>query len=195
MSPTADRLRADARSNRDQIVNAALAVFRERGTEVPMKEIADRAGVGVGTLYRRFPDRDALLIGTAQAHLERLSELAATAWREERTAWRGMRRFLRECVEMQLGAQSSAIGPAVHRAMHADPRLIDVRAAVVDLVTRMTVRAQADGDLRPDIGPDDISLLMTVQVYTREGESYPDAVERVMRIMLDGLRPQPDSAS
>lgn len=186
----AEQLRADAQSNRDQILSAALAVFRERGTEVPMKEIADRAGVGVGTLYRRFPDRDALLVATAQAHLERLGELAATAWREERTAWLGMCRFLQECVRMQLGAQSSAIGPSVHQAMHADPRLIDVRAAVVDLVARMTAQAQADGDLRTDIGPDDVALLMTVQVYTRENESYFDAVDRVMRIVTDGLRPQ-----
>ncbi|WP_330182344.1 TetR/AcrR family transcriptional regulator [Nocardia sp. NBC_01503] len=195
MGPTAEQLRADARSNRDQIIDAALAVFRERGTDIPMKEIADRAGVGVGTLYRRFPDRDALLIATTRAHLERLAELAATAWREERTAWGGMRRFLRECVEMQLGAQSSAIGPTVHKAMHADPRLTEVRAAVVDLVARMTVQAQADGDLRPDVGPEDIALIMTVQVYTREGESYLEAVDRVMTIMVDGLRPQPDSAS
>ncbi|WP_067699057.1 TetR/AcrR family transcriptional regulator [Nocardia jejuensis] len=189
MSPTTEQLRADARSNRDQILNAALAVFRERGTDVPMKEIAERAGVGVGTLYRRFPDRDALLIATARAHLQRLADLAATAWREERTAWLGMRRFLRECVEMQLGAQSSAIGPSVHQAMHADPRLLDMRAGVVDLVRRMTARAQADGDLRTDIGPDDVALLMTVQVYTRENESYTDAVDRVMTIMMDGLRP------
>ncbi|WP_194853033.1 TetR/AcrR family transcriptional regulator [Nocardia sp. SYP-A9097] len=194
MSSTAEQLRADARSNRDQILNAALAVFRERGTEVPMKEIADRAGVGVGTLYRRFPDRDALLTGTARAHLQRLADLAATAWREEHTAWRGICRFVRECAEMQLGAQSSALAPAYHRAMHADPGLVEVRATVVDLLARMTAQAQADGDLRPDIGPEDIGLLMTVQVYTREDESYPDAVDRIMRIMLDGLRPQPDLA-
>ncbi|WP_327144784.1 TetR/AcrR family transcriptional regulator [Nocardia sp. NBC_01327] len=193
MGITAEQLRADARSNRDQILNAALDVFRERGTEVPMKDIADHAGVGVGTLYRRFPDRDALLIATARAHLERLAELATAAWREEHTAWLGMCRFLRECAEMQLGAQAAAVGPATHQAMHVDPRLTGVRAAAVDLVTRMTAQAQADGDLRADIGPEDIALLMTVQVYTRGDESYTDAVDRVMRIMIDGLRPQQHS--
>lgn len=57
----AETLRADARGNRDQIVAAALVLFRDKGIDVSMKEVADHAGVGVGTLYRRFPDRDALI--------------------------------------------------------------------------------------------------------------------------------------
>lgn len=190
VSALPEQLRSDARSNRDQILAAALEVFRERGTEVPMKEIADRAGVGVGTLYRRFPDRDALMIGTAQAHLERLAEMAATAFRDEDSAWLALSRFLRECAEMRLGALVSAIDPVLHAEIQVDARLTEARTAVTDLVARMTAQAQTDGDLRTDIGPEDVALLMTVQVYTRAAESNSAAVRRVLTIVMDGLRPR-----
>ncbi|MEV6768103.1 helix-turn-helix domain-containing protein [Nocardia sp. NPDC051030] len=189
----ADRLRADARSNRDQILSAALAVFRERGTEVPMKEIADRAGVGVGTLYRRFPDRDALITATARAHLERLADMAATSSREESSAWLALTRFLRECAEMRLGAMFSAIEPAAHLAVQSDPRLTETRTSVTDLITQMTRQAQDDGDLRTDLTPEDIGHLMTLQIYTRAAESHSSAINRVLAIVLDGLRPQANS--
>lgn len=185
-----ERLRADARSNRDQILVAALDVFRERGTEVPMKDIADRAGVGVGTLYRRFPDRDALIVGAARAHLERLADLAETAAREEPTAWAALRRFLGECVDIRLGALAAAIEPAVHAEIKADPRLFEVRDAIIESLARLTAQAQSDGDLRTDIGPEDIAMLMTVQVYVRPGAPYSEAAQRVLALALDGLRPQ-----
>ncbi|MFE6858916.1 TetR/AcrR family transcriptional regulator [Nocardia sp. NPDC057668] len=189
-----EHLRADAQGNRDQILSAALAVFRERGTEVPMKEIADRAGVGVGTLYRRFPDRDALVTAVADAHLRRLADMVATAGREEATAWLGLGRFLRECAEMRLGALSSAIEPAAHRAIQHDPRLTGVRDSIVGHITDLTERAHRDGELRADAGPGDIAVLMTLQIYVRDAESYADAVRRVLAVVLDGLRPPGYSA-
>ncbi|MFI7003720.1 TetR/AcrR family transcriptional regulator [Nocardia sp. NPDC050175] len=185
---TTEELRADARSNRDQILTAALSVFRERGIDVPMKEIADRAGVGVGTLYRRFPDRDALISATSSAYLAGLADTAATAWREEPDAWTALARFLRECIQMGVGGLSSAIEPVAHTRIQSNPKLIEVRSTVTDLIERMTAQATADGALRDDIGPADIAKLMTLQIYTRPGESHPEAVDRVVDIMLDGLR-------
>ncbi|RMI31795.1 TetR/AcrR family transcriptional regulator [Nocardia stercoris] len=176
-----ETLRADARSNRDQILAAALILFREQGIDVAMKEIADRAGVGVGTLYRRFPDRDTLIAAAAHAHLADLAERAATIRREAPDNWSALCRFLRDCAEMRLGALASAIEPALHQRIKADPTLVDARSAVVDHVTAMTVAAQADGALRADIDPQDIFRLMTVQIY---GEG----LDRVVDIMLDGLR-------
>lgn len=181
-------LRADARSNRDQILAAALSVFRERGVDVPMKEIADRAGVGVGTLYRRFPDRDALISATASAYLAGLADVAATAWCEEPDAWAALARFLRECVQKGVGGLSSAIEPVAHTRIQADPALIEARGTVSELIDRMTAQAKVDGALREDIGPADVAKLMTLQIYTRPGESHPEAIDRVVDIMLDGLR-------
>ncbi|WP_330250735.1 TetR/AcrR family transcriptional regulator [Nocardia sp. NBC_00565] len=180
--------RADARNNRDQIIAATLIAFREQGVDVPMKEIADRAGVGVGTLYRHFPDRDALIAETAQSYLADLAGLAATAWREEGAAWAALSRFLHACAERRVGALAAAIEPNLHAEIRADPRLREVRAAIVELVERMTRAAQADGAMRADVEPGDVARLMTLQVYTRPDESYVDAVHRVVEIVLAGLR-------
>lgn len=183
-----EELRADARSNRDQILAAAQIVFREQGVEVSMKQIADRAGVGVGTLYRRFPDRAALITGAAHAYLSGLAELAATARREEARAWPALCRCLRECAELRLGAMASAIEPPLHADIRSHPGLIDIRARVADHVVAMTAQAQAEGDLRPDVDARDIAKLMTLQIYVLADESYSEAVARTMDIVLDGLR-------
>ncbi len=181
-------LRADARSNRDQILLTALEVFAERGTDVPMKYLADRAGVGVGTLYRRFPDRDALLIATARAHLNRLAEMAETAVAREPSAWAALCRFLRECLILRLGALADAIEPAVHDMVRSEPRVGEVRTRVTDALAEMVGRAQRDGDLRDDIDAGVIGLLMTTRLHTRPGESNTKAVDRVLPILVDGLR-------
>ncbi|WP_040783337.1 TetR/AcrR family transcriptional regulator [Nocardia pneumoniae] len=181
-------MRADAQSNRDQILAAALIAFRERGIDVPMKEIADRAGVGVGTLYRRFPDRDALLSAIAQPYLTDLAERAATARREEPTAWAALSRFLRECALARLGALAGAVEPALHARIQADPRLTETRSTIIDLIAAMTTEAQAEGALRPDVTAADIARLMTVQIYTRPGEDADAATRRVIELLLDGLR-------
>ncbi|MFE4461601.1 TetR/AcrR family transcriptional regulator [Nocardia tengchongensis] len=194
MRITSERLRADARGNRDQILNAALDAFRDHGTDVPMKNIADRAGVGVGTLYRRFPDRDALIIGVSHAHLTRLAEMAAAARDEEPTAWAGLTRFLGECLELRLGALASAIEPTLHRAIKAHAALFEVRDRISEYVDEMITQARADGDLRADIAADDVKLLMTLQVHSGPGDPDPEAAARVLRIVLDGLRPQSNSA-
>ncbi|MEV4239422.1 MULTISPECIES: TetR/AcrR family transcriptional regulator [unclassified Nocardia] len=180
--------RADARNNRDQIIAATLVTFREQGVDVPMKEIADRAGVGVGTLYRHFPDRDALIAETAQSYLAELAQMAATALEQEDAAWPALARFLHECAQRRVGALASAIEPNLHAEIQADPRLHEVRGRIVESVSRMTRQAQQAGAMRADIEPGEVAGLMTLQIYTRPGESYADAVRRVVDLVLDGLR-------
>ncbi len=186
-----ERLRADARNNRDQIVAAAQLVFREQGIEVSMKEIADRAGVGVGTLYRRFPDRGALISAAAHAYLSGLADLAAAARREESRAWPTLSRFLRECAGLRLGAMAAAIEPTLHADIRSDPALTEARGRVAEHVEAMTTQAQAQGDLRADIGAMEIARLMTLQIFVFPGESYEDAMARTMDVILDGLRARP----
>jgi AcrR family transcriptional regulator len=183
-----DELRADARSNRDQILAAAQTVFRERGVDVPMKEIADRAGVGVGTLYRRFPDRTTLITATGHAYLSGLADMAEKAQREETRAWPTLCRLLLECAELRLGALASALEPTLHDERHRDPQLTAARARVAAQVVAITTRAQADGDLRANVDPRDIAHLMTLQIYALPDESYANAARRAMGIVLEGLR-------
>lgn len=181
-------LRADARANRDQVLAAARELFATQGVDVSMKDIADRAGVGVGTLYRRFPDRDALISATAEAHLFDLATTLETARREERTAWLALRRFVHACIDGGIGALAAAIEPSLHARMRQDPPVKAARAAIRDALAELTRQAQADGDLRPDARPDDIALLMTVQVYLRPDQSHSEAAERVADLIFDGLR-------
>ncbi|MFF3568055.1 TetR/AcrR family transcriptional regulator [Nocardia jiangxiensis] len=181
-------MRADARSNHDQILAAAQVIFREQGVEVSMKEIADRAGVGVGTLYRRFPDRGALITAAAHSYLSGLADLAATAIRDEESAWATLCRFLRECAEMRLGALAAAIEPTLHADIRSDPALTEVRGRIAAHVEDMTTRAQASGELRAEVTSRDIAALMTLQVFVFPAESYSETARRTMDIVLEGLR-------
>jgi AcrR family transcriptional regulator len=184
----AERLRADARDNRDRILAAVQVVFREQGIDAPMKEIADRAGVGVGTLYRRFPDRESLISAAGHAYLSGLADLAAAARGEEAGAWPTLCRFLRECVDMRLGALAAALEQGLHDYIRNDPNLVAIRATVAEHVFAMTTAAQDTGDLRTDVTPADIARLMTLQIYVLPGEPYSEAARRVIDIALDGLR-------
>lgn len=190
MAPEA-RLRADARRNRQQVVTAALALFREKGIDVPMEEIAARAGVGVGTLYRRFPDRDALIRAAAQAALRDQVDRAEAALQEEPSAWHAVCRFLRECVELRLGALMSAIEPRLHADIRTDPEVGEMRQELIDLIDRMTAKAKEEGAMRRDVGREEIGSLMTLQIYTPPDGSDEQALRRVVEIMLDGLRTDP----
>lgn len=181
-------LRADARANRDQVLAAARVLFATRGADVSMKDIADRAGVGVGTLYRRFPDRDALIGATAEAHLLDLATALETAQREERTAWLALSRFLRACIDARIGALAAAIEPSLHTRIQHNAQVKAARTAIGNTLADLTRQAQTDGDLRPDAGPEDIALLMTVQISLRPDQSHSQAAERVTGLILGGLR-------
>ncbi len=181
-------LRADARRNRDQIVAAALDLFLDRGIDVPLDEIATVARVGIGTLYRRFPDRNTLIRAVAYEGLHRIVDIAHAVWREEPDGWQALCRFLHRCVEMRLGALQSAIEPRLHDDVRAAPELRTIRQELIDLIDRMTTLAKADGALRLDVGTDEVGLLMTLQIYVPPDTPKEPAVRRVVDIMLDGLR-------
>ena len=180
--------RADARRNFDALLAAARDVFAEAGTDASLEEIARRAGVGIGTLYRRFPDRDALIRAVSHEGLRRLADMAEAAWREEPDAWHALCRFLRGCAEMRLGALQSAVEPRLHAEIQAAPELRAPRQVVFGLVERMTEGAHAQGALRPDIGVHEVGLLMSLRVYAPARVPGEQAMGRVVDIMLNGLR-------
>ncbi|MFB9831554.1 TetR/AcrR family transcriptional regulator [Actinoallomurus acaciae] len=190
-SQEATGLRADARRNRDLIVAAAQALIVEQGVDVPLEEVARRAGVGIGTLYRRFPDRDALLRAVGEDSLHRLVDLAEAAWREEPDAWHALCRFLRACTGLRLGTLSAKLEPHLHQRLRAGRDLHEMRQRVIAVVLQMVEQAQADGALRGDIGPGDIAMLMTLHVYTPPSMPDEPAMARVMEIVLEGLSAVP----
>ena len=189
-------LRADARRNRDQIIAAARTIFAEQGADVPMEEIARAAGVGVGTLYRRFPDRDALISAVARDNFGRVLNEARAAIDEEPTAWEALVRLLRQSRELQLSMQLAMISPMAAKVISEDPLTAEFRRAFLSELDTVVHAAQADGVLRKDIDTGDVAMLFMLllrQISTHHNDAVRTAPERCMALMLDGLRAQPGS--
>src|SRR4051794_17238887 len=150
-------LRADAERNRARLLEAARALFSERGLEVPMEEIARAAGVGVGTLYRRFPARgdlvDALFEERIEAHARAAEEALADS-----DAWSGFVRFLREAIAH--AAHDRGFKQVLAGDSRGAERMAAARARVRPAVEALVERAQAAGSLRPDLTFEDVSTLL-----------------------------------
>lgn len=185
------RLRADARRNRDQIIAAAKTIFAEAGPDAPMEEIARRAGVGVGTLYRRFPDRDALIRAVGQDNFTQLLAAARAARAEESSPWQVLLRLVRQARELQLGFQLGMRSPHAAAILRADPETQRLRRETLDMLDELVQDAQDEGTLRPDIGAGDLTLMFAMLFHGVRGPATMSASvvsERMLMLMLDGLR-------
>src|SRR2546425_11354594 len=98
------RMRADARRNRHQLLIAARDVFAERGAGAPLEEIARRAGVGIATLYRRFPERESLMRAVVLDALDRVAQEAEHALAEEPDAFEALARYMHRALELRIAA-------------------------------------------------------------------------------------------
>ncbi len=186
------QLRADAKRNRDQILAAARDLLVNQGAGVPMEEIARHAGVGVGTLYRRFPDRVALLRALSVHTVEHMTDLARTALRTEPDAWNALSRFVRECVALRLGALRSIVDPQLHTALHHSEEVRSARLDLLGIVEQMIITAQRDGSMRTDVGVVDVAVLVSLHLkrpFELAGTQAEEMDARLTQLMLDGLRP------
>lgn len=187
-------LRADARRNRDQIMSAATAVFAELGPDVAMDEIARRAGVGVGTLYRRFPDRDALICAVARENFGTLLDDARAATAEEPTAWDALVRLMGRSRELRLSVRLAVLSPQAWAAIRGDPETGRLRDGIMAVLDDLVHGAQAEGVLRPDVGTGDVAALFSLLLrrVPADSEEMADLIlERALVLILDGLRAQP----
>ncbi|MET9001807.1 TetR/AcrR family transcriptional regulator [Amycolatopsis sp. Hca4] len=190
-------LRADARRNRDQILAAAKSIFAASGPEVPMEEIARAAGVGVGTLYRRFPDRDALVRAVAMDNFERVLIDARVIAAEETSSWRALERLLRQSVELQLSVQLAMVSHRALVILKNDPEVRRLRDEILEVLDAFVEGAQAEGKLRDDVGAGDIAILFATllrQARAKTPEVAEMAARRCVGIMIDGLSARPGSS-
>lgn len=188
------KLRADARRNRDQIIAAAKDMFAAQGADVPMEEIARRAGVGVGTLYRRFPDREALIRAVAQDNFALVLEEAHAAAREEPSAWQALVRLLRQSRELRLSVQLALVSPLAWAVLHNDAQTRRFRDGILEVLDGIVRAAQREGSLRTDVGTGDVAVL--VSLLLRRIPFAPDGdllLDRALILILDGLRARPGS--
>ena len=184
----ARRLRRDAQRNRDAIVAAARQVFCDQGLEAPLEEIARRAGVGIATLYRRFPSRvellDAVLADNLQAHIAVAEQALATD-----DPWDGFAFYLEQSCRLQ--AEDRGLNDVMGMRF---PRATAVEAAktrLFELVGQVVDRAQQRGQLRADLTPEDLAFLNwanTRILPAVRAAGAPDAWRRHLGLLLDGFR-------
>jgi AcrR family transcriptional regulator len=181
-------LRADAQRNLVRVLEAAREVFAEQGIDAPVTDIAERAGVGVGTIFRRFPTKDDLLVAVVEQRTAQLID-AADAALESTDPGAALRSFMETAAAMHISdvcwceAGSDLFGRDGIR------ELIDV---LVGKMGELLTRAQTAGQVRSDVRALDIPVLL--MAVAKSGlmleDAIPGAWKRYLGIILDGLRPE-----
>lgn len=153
------QLRADARRNREQIISAAREVFLEQGTDASLEEIARRAGVGIATLYRRFPDRHTLVEQVALANMALVGEAMDRATAEHPDAWGALAQLVRRLVELRVGVFMPVLATGLEEDMRGEGGVLKAsRDQLLERMEQLLRTAQQEGQLRQGITPIDIML-------------------------------------
>ncbi len=187
-------LRADARKNRERLLVAAEEVFAEKGVSVPVDEVACRAGVGVGTLYRHFPTKEALIAAVLATRLE---ELCAESRAARLAPDPGAALF--DFAE-RLGAQVAVKHDLADALAEAG---IDVKAQMADVVEEMNAnvevliaKAQEAGAVRDDVAANELFGLVVATCTAAKLQGLDETGrQRMIRVVFDGLRRRPGGTS
>ena len=182
--------RADARRNYDKVVAAARQAFGERGASTSLEDIARRAGVGIGTLYRHFPTRQALLEAVYLDEVESLSRSAAEF--AGLPPWEGLVGWLHRFVDY-LATKQALAEQMLEYMDRSAPFFQGCRTLMYAAGEPLLARAQAAGVVRPDIDFPEITQM--VMGISRLPSAEPDAVKHILDIALDGLRYRPPDQS
>jgi AcrR family transcriptional regulator len=186
---TTKPLRADARRNRERVITAAREAFAAHGVDLPMEELARRAGVGVGTVYRHFPSKDALLDALLVDHFAAIAANAQAALDRE-DPWDAF------CDSIRFGAERQAVDSSFCDAMFArkegsnDPDVLRVRHDLESAMEELIRRAQASGSMRRDFSFADLPMFFTtLSGAIRSAHDHPEFDwRRQLEFLLDGLR-------
>jgi AcrR family transcriptional regulator len=189
MKPTTTErpLRADARRNRDKIVEAARAAFAERGLEAQMDDVAAEAGVGVGTVYRHFPTKDALVRAVIVHKMTGLAELGRRRLDAGEEPWEAFRDWLWECGETHV--HDRALSQVLSTQPSSTFREIALQETELGEVSSELIgRAQAVGAIRADARGDDVGLVMCGLAAVLESGWGDTAWRRYLSLVEQGLR-------
>lgn len=182
--------RADALRNHERVLEAAKAVFSAGGPEASLEAVAREAGVGIGTLYRHFPTREALYEAVYRREVEQLSELAEEL-KDEGEPVEALRRWLRSNVEFV----ATKKGMAAALALAAGPPPSELTAFSFERLTKaigmLLQRAVAAGEIRADVGPEDLLRTLVGMCMLHDQPGWQAGVIRMLDVLVDGLRVQP----
>lgn len=181
-------LRRDAERNRQRILAAAAAVFTERGLDSTLDEVARAAGVGIGTVYRRFPDKDSLI---SELFRDRIDALVTVA-EEACTApdpWQGLVAYLESAAAAMAG--DLGLRQLMMFAPYDRDRVCYARDRMRPVLTRLVERAHASGDLRKDFQATDVKMIafMLASLAEYAAPVAPEVWRRYLAMLVDGLRP------
>jgi AcrR family transcriptional regulator len=179
-------MRADAVRNHDRILRATVDLVLEQGPSTGMEAIARRAGVGVATVYRHFPDRASLLTQVQLECLTAAADEAEAALTEERDAFAALARYMHKAVELRV----SAVMPLLNERVIADEELLAARRRGRAAIDSLVDRAHREGALRPEVTTGDISMLIIRVSRPVPGITATENLElshRHLEILLNGF--------
>ncbi|MDB5415588.1 MAG: transcriptional regulator [Rubritepida sp.] len=181
--------RADSIRNRERVLEAAKIVFTEGGTEAGLAAVARRAGVGIGTLYRHFPTREALYEAVFRREIEQLGELARHLAAEP-DGVRGLRHLMQAIV--QSIATKKGMATTLALAAHKPPELMAFTVSRLQEAIGMLLHPAAEaGEVRSDISADDLLRTVVGLCYLQDGPGWQAPAMRLLDVFLDGLRISP----
>ena len=187
---TAGPRRSDAVRNRERLVAEADALFAAADGPVTLDMVARAAGVGIGTLYRHFPTREALVEAVYRLELDALDRRAA-ALLEERTGLDAMRCWLDDY--LRFVATKRAMRDALQVAITADGEVATtMRPRITAMIGRILQAGAADGTLRDDVSPDDVTLALVGVMLAATATSQTEQARRMLGLLLAGLKAHPD---
>jgi AcrR family transcriptional regulator len=179
-------LRADARRNRERLLSTATVVFSERGADASLEDIARQAGVGIGTLYRHFPTRDAMIEAVYRHEVEVLSDSASELLGRlppdvALAEW--MRRFVGYV------ATKRGLATALKSMMGSNTTLFDdCRQRMNDAAGELLAAGATAGAIRGDVDPADLLRGMSGICVAADQQGWQDQAQRLIALLLDGLR-------
>ncbi|MDM7832549.1 TetR/AcrR family transcriptional regulator [Cellulomonas edaphi] len=180
-------LRADAARNRAKLLAAAIDAFGQDGADVPLETIAARAGVGVGTLYRHFSNREALVEAAYRQEVAALCDAVPDLLDRHPLAVDALREWSVRFVHY--AATKRGMGSALRSAVGADSNLFSqTRERIVGALALLLAAGAADGSTRPDADADDLWIAMGGVWNIPLGEAWEGQVRRLLDLVIDGLR-------
>lgn len=185
--------RSDALRNRERLIEAAREVFSAGGEDASLEAVARTAGVGIGTLYRHFPTREALFQAVYRREIDQLVDLAERLAAEAEPI-DALRSWLHANVGMiatkkgMLAALQPAAESSTELYADASMRLTRSARALMD-------RAAASGEIRRDVTPEDLMRALVGMCYTREQAGWQETVMRLIGVFVDGLRLRPPNGA
>lgn len=180
-------LRKDAAENRERLLAAAAELFADRGLAVTLNDIAHHAGVGVGTAYRRFANKEQVIDALFEQQMRAVGDVAQEAL-DDPDAWNGLLTFLERALHMRHGDRG--LNEIMNNPVLGDERVQEVRDRIAPIITELVAKAKQQGVVRPDFDQTDLIFMQLglSAIIESTRDIAPELYRRYLTMFLDGIR-------